>query len=118
MDYTAIIVAAITALFGAGGGLTTIILLINQNKRERLKEQEEKKNNTMLELSALKKAICQIMYLNIKRDCEKWLKRGYIPPDVLKDLMDSHKIYHTYLAGNGYLDNQMEAIQKLPQRYA
>lgn len=116
MDYTAIIVAAITALFGAGGGITTIILQINQNKREKQKADEENKHNYVAELAILKRAICQIMYLDIKRNCQKWLKRGYIPADVLEDLSKSHEIYHTDLAGNGFLNNQMEAIHNLPQR--
>lgn len=54
------------------------------------------------------------MYDRIKYLCKAHLDRGYIATNDLEDLERMHKIYHDDLKGNGFLDDLMNNVKKLP----
>ena len=44
-----------------------------------------------------------------------YIEAGQVVSGDLEDLMEMHRIYHDELGGNGYLDQIMEAVKRLPQ---
>jgi len=55
----------------------------------------------------------QLLYDKIKYLGRKYIAAGEVSDEDLEDLIDMHKIYHTDLGGNGYLDHVMEEVIKL-----
>lgn len=64
--------------------------------------------------NGIEKGVRQILYSSIKEKCHDYIRRGWINDDELKDLLIEHEIYHTDLGGNGYLDEMMSAVKRLP----
>lgn len=60
----------------------------------------------------------QLLYDRIKYLCKAHIARGYITSNDLEDLERMHKIYHDGLFGNGFLDDLMAAVRRLPVRPA
>lgn len=56
----------------------------------------------------------QLLYDRIKYLCKSHIKRGYIATNDLDDLERMHKIYHDDLSGNGFLNDLMDKVRKLP----
>lgn len=56
----------------------------------------------------------QLLYDRIKYLCKMHLDRGYIATNDLEDLERMHKIYHDDLKGNGFLDDLMSNVKRLP----
>ncbi len=56
----------------------------------------------------------QLLYDRIKYLCKAHLDRGYIATNELEDLERIHKIYHDDLKGNGFLDDLMSNVKRLP----
>ncbi len=56
----------------------------------------------------------QLLYDRIKYLCKAHLDRGCIATNDLEDLERMHKIYHDDLKGNGFLDDLMNNVKKLP----
>ena len=56
----------------------------------------------------------QLLYDRIKYLCKAHLDRGYIATNDLDDLERMHKIYHDDLKGNGFLDDLMNNVRRLP----
>ena len=60
------------------------------------------------------KGVRQLLYDRIKYLGRCYISDGTISAEDLEDLMQMHGIYHTDLGGNGYLDNLMEQVKRLP----
>ena len=60
------------------------------------------------------KGVRQLLYDRIKHLGRCYISVGEISAEDLEDLMQMHSIYHTDLGGNGYLDNLMEQVKRLP----
>lgn len=74
---------------------------------------------TMVQMSKKKqtgerKALQILLSDNIKRKAEEYLSNGEISTDDLQDLLRSWECYHNDLDGNGYLDNVVAAVKRLP----
>lgn len=55
-----------------------------------------------------------LLYERIKYLGNHFVERGYVTRDEYEDLIKMHEVYHTALGGNGYLDNLMLEVNKLP----
>ena len=55
-----------------------------------------------------------LLYDRIKDRGNHFIERGYVPRDEYEDLIKMHEVYHTALDGNGYLDNLMLEVNRLP----
>lgn len=55
-----------------------------------------------------------LLYDRIKYLGRSYLRAGHIASEDLEDLIEMHKVYHTDLGGNGYLDSIMEKVRRLP----
>lgn len=55
-----------------------------------------------------------LLYDQIKYRGNHFIERGYVTRDEYEDLIKMHEVYHTALDGNGYLDNLMLEVNKLP----
>ena len=55
-----------------------------------------------------------LLYDQIKYRGNNFIERGYVTRDEYEDLIKMHEVYHTALGGNGYLDNLMLEVNKLP----
>lgn len=55
-----------------------------------------------------------LLYDRIKTRGNRYISEGQIDSEELQDLINMHKIYHTDLGGNGYLDTLMEKVRSLP----
>lgn len=94
----AIVIAIISS-----GLLSTIITILSQRA-----ERSKKKS------SGVSAGIRQLLYMQIKSRCKKYIGRGSVSADDLEDLVVSHEIYHDQLNGNGYLDAMMKQVKELP----
>lgn len=56
----------------------------------------------------------QLLYDRVKYLCKAHIERGYIATNDLDDLERMHKIYHDDLNGNGFLDDLMKNVRRLP----
>lgn len=91
----------ILAIIGSGF-LSTLISCIFQTVNT------NKKHN-----DGVTQGVRQLLYLEIKERCHKAIKDGKISHEDYEDLKDTHFIYHGALNGNGYLDGEMSAVDKL-----
>lgn len=89
------------------------------DKKEAKKEEKEKQADS--EMDDIKKTLDNLtiamrtqMYNSIKKDGKAYLQRGSITTEELEDLVNTHKVYHDVLAGNGFLDSLMEKVKRLP----
>ena len=55
-----------------------------------------------------------LLYDQIKDRGNHFVERGYVTRDEDEDLIKMHEVYHTALDGNGYLDNLMLEVNRLP----
>lgn len=55
-----------------------------------------------------------LLYDRIKHLGRTYIERGTITIEELDDIHDMHRIYHTDLGGNGFLDTLMKKIENLP----
>lgn len=55
-----------------------------------------------------------ILKNDIRNLCLRYIDQSWIYADELEDLMAMHSCYHTDLGGNGYLDELMNEVKKLP----
>ena len=55
-----------------------------------------------------------LLYDQIKYRGNHFIERGYVTRDEYEDLIKMHEVYHTTLDGNGYLDNLMLEVNRLP----
>ncbi|MCD8365993.1 MAG: hypothetical protein LUC83_09360 [Clostridiales bacterium] len=55
-----------------------------------------------------------LLYDRIKHLCKSHIERGYIATNDLDDLERMHKVYHDDLNGNGFLDDLMRNVRRLP----
>lgn len=55
-----------------------------------------------------------LLYDQIKYRGNHFIERGYVTRDEYEDLIKMHEVYHTALDGNGYLDNLMLEVNRLP----
>lgn len=91
----------IIAIIGSGALsalISGIFGLIQQRK------QEKSKNTTLVNVLA---------YDRIKYLGKKYIENGQISHDDLEDITRMWQCYHD-AGGNGYLDNIMSAVKKLP----
>lgn len=89
------------------------------DKREAREEEKEKQADSEMEniketLDNLTIAMRTQMYNGIKKDGKAYLQRGSITAEELEDLINTHKVYHDVLKGNGFLDSLMEKVKRLP----
>ena len=100
MDKTEIIVAVI-----GSGLLTTVINRIFNylDKRAELK-------------SGVTHGVRLILKDRLRFLCARYIEQGWIYEDELEDLVSMHSCYHDTLAGNGYLDELMGRVKRLPMK--
>lgn len=95
-----IIVAAISS-----GLLTTIInrILTYIDRRAELK-------------SGVTHGVRLILKDRLRFLCTRYIEQGWIYEDELEDLISMHSCYHDTLSGNGYLDELMGRVKRLPMK--
>lgn len=99
----------LTAIIGSGAlaaavsSFTNIVLWFLNNKKQ-----------TTAQDDAEKEALQLLLYDRIKHNGLKYIARGCITADELEDAERMHKCYHDKLDGNGYLDDIMNKVRKLP----
>lgn len=64
--------------------------------------------------SGVESGVLVLLYDRIKCLGTMYLQRGSITSDEYEDLLNMHKVYHEDLHGNGFLDNLMSQVAKLP----
>lgn len=96
------VVTIIVAIIGSGALSTLIsgIFSICQNRKKKT--------------DGVTNGVQQLLYDRIKYLCKAHLERGRIATNDLADLERMHEIYHDDLDGNGFLDDLMQAVRKLP----
>ena len=98
----------------SSGVLSTLISCIFGVIRDR--RADKKRSET--ECEYVRDGLQQLMYDRIKHLCKSHINHGYIYSNDLEDLVRMHKIYHDELNGNGFLDDLMNAVFRLPIRPA
>ena len=68
----------------------------------------QKKNN------GIEAGVRILLYDRIKDRGNHFVERGYVPRDEYEDLIKMHEVYHIELDANGYLDNLMLEVNRLP----
>ncbi|MCD8004638.1 MAG: hypothetical protein LUE91_03155 [Oscillospiraceae bacterium] len=94
----AIIVAIISS--GALSALISGLFSLVQNRKKKT--------------DGVTNGVQQLLYDRIKYLCKAHLERGKIATNDLDDLEQMHEIYHDDLDGNGFLDDLVNAVRKLP----
>ena len=56
-----------------------------------------------------------LLYERIKFLGTRYVEKGYVSNDDYEDLLKMHRVYHNPLKGNGFLDDIMEQVKKLPR---
>lgn len=56
-----------------------------------------------------------LLYDRIKYLGTKYIEQGYITNDEYEDLVRMHDVYHNALDGNGFLDDIMNQVRRLPR---
>lgn len=56
-----------------------------------------------------------LLYERIKFLGTRYVEKKYISNDDYEDLLKMHQVYHNALKGNGFLDDIMEQVKKLPR---
>lgn len=72
---------------------------------------KDKKNST----ANLTEGVQIVLYDRIKWIGRKYLAEGRVSLEDYEDLCKMHKVYHDSLHGNGFLDNLMDEVGKLPK---
>lgn len=102
---TTIVIALLTGSFGAAFVSAAASLLTWYLNRKSAKA--DRTDN-------LAAGLRWILYYHIKHECEEAIAQGWISADRLEDLIAMHAVYHDDLGGNGFLDNLMAAVKRLP----
>lgn len=64
----------------------------------------------------LKAGMRALLHDRIKYLGLKYIEEGAVVSGDLEDLIEMHRIYHDDLGGNGYLDEIMSKVKKLPAK--
>ena len=56
-----------------------------------------------------------LLYERIKFLGMHYAEKKYVSNDDYEDLIKMHQVYHNALKGNGFLDDIMEQVKKLPR---
>lgn len=92
-----------SALAAAISSVSNIVIWMLNNKKQGNAQDD-----------AEKEALQLLLYDRIKHNGLKYIHRGCITSDQLEDAERMHKCYHDKLGGNGYLDDIMNKVRKLP----
>lgn len=65
------------------------------------------------ENSYLQAGLREILYDRIKSLCKKYITDGKVREEEYKSLKRMWEVYHEQLGGNGYLNGEMDEIEKL-----
>ena len=99
-----LIAIAGSGLFAAivSAGANIIIWTLNNKKQEDEKDE------------SIKDGLQVLLYDRIKCLGLRYIAAGAITSEDLQDLERMHKVYHDKLNGNGFLDDIMHKVRKLP----
>lgn len=100
------------------------------NRRAQKADKSERRSEQLCaarseELTALKRMVevlClanrTLLYDRIKHIGKSYIQRGYVTVEELEDLTAMHRVYHdpNKLNGNGFLDQIMADVKRLPKR--
>lgn len=101
--------ALMIAVLGGSGaaavvsGITSVVLWLLNNKKAKNEHTED-----------IKSGLQTLLFYEIKRASLEHIAEGSIYAEDLEDLKRMHSVYHDKLDGNGYLDNIMHKVDKLP----
>lgn len=129
----ALIVGVIGGSFGAAL-VTGIFKLIEQRqtRKAQKEDREEEKNDVNAEQSeciqklqedvkaqkqaqeCMMAALREVLGAQIKELCLMYIEDGCILSSDYEDLKRMHKVYHDCLNGNGFFDDLMYKVRKLP----
>lgn len=127
MALTDIIVAALGS--SAGAAAVTGIFMLVKHRLERKDKKEDAADEQRLqecaargeEINALRlsvdasNAACRVLlYDRIKHLAKIYISRAHITAEELEDLIAMHACYHDALRGNGFLDDLMAQVRRLP----
>lgn len=101
MDHVVTIVVAIIG----SGAFTTLVSQICHWFNKRSDEQ-----------SGVQHGMRLILKDRLRELCIRYIDQGWVYADELEDAIRLHHCYHTELGGNGYLDELMNEVNKLPIR--
>lgn len=99
----------ILALFCGGAaaafvsGIFSVVLWILTNKKAKDDQSTD-----------IKEGLQVLLFHDIKKASLEYIAAGEIYAEDLEDIKRMHAVYHDKLNGNGYLDNIMQKVDKLP----
>lgn len=93
-------------IVAAALGSSVLTALINQIFNLIIRSVDKK--------SGVQEANRLLMKDKIRHLCTKYIDQGWIYADELEDLIAMHECYHDKLKGNGFLDELMSDVKKLP----
>ena len=111
MEVSELLAIALGGGFSAALVSGIIQLALWRLNRKATKEDAETKGE-----KDIKAAVRVLLYDRIKHLGRNYIVKGCVSAEDLEDLMSMHKIYHDELDGNGFLDNVMVQVKKLPIR--
>lgn len=89
------------------GGLFSLITWVLNRRAAKNDRQADRR-------SGLEMGVQVLLYDRIKYLCKCYVSAGHISSGDLEDLTRMHTIYHDDLGGNGFLDDLMGAVHRLP----
>jgi soluble cytochrome b562 len=98
----------IIAIIGSGGFAALISGIFGLIKDRNIRKSCDQKS-----IQETREGVQKLLYNDIKRTGKKYLKAGKLSSEDLEDIIDTHRIYHDKLSGNGYLDDLMDKVKKL-----
>lgn len=82
---------------------------VSKERAEIIQKLDDIQNGNCL----LKKGVQILIRDELRVGYDKWIAKGYAPPEYKKDLEDKYQIYHT-LGQNGIMDHRREIFLNLP----
>lgn len=90
-------------------GIFSIVVVRVQNKMQREAQAASK-------AAAIAEGVKLLLYDRIKHLGNSYIQHGYVTSEQMEDLIMMHNVYHDpdKLNGNGFLNNLMEQVKRLP----
>lgn len=116
---------------GIGGALVMGIFAVIQHRLTRRDQKEDKAaagkvmdcSRRGQEIDALRAMVANqevalraILYDRIKHIAKTHICRGWLTFEEWEDLQMLHRVYHSELQGNGFLDEVMSSVSRLEKR--
>lgn len=89
---------------------------VNAEQSEDIRKLREDVNAQIIAQQSMMAALREVLGAQIKAQCLQYLDDGSILSGDYEDLKRMHKVYHDELNGNGFFDDLMYKVRKLPMK--